>query len=90
MCCGHSVASSTDRTYKIDLVNQESREKFYLDRTVRAEAQKVKKPDRNWGQDKLKTSKASKVGEIQKLDKICTYKEFLTQKFNTFVLNRKI
>ncbi|MEG5138127.1 MULTISPECIES: hypothetical protein [unclassified Microcoleus] len=45
--------------------------KLYLDPTVRAEAQKVTNPDRNWGQDKLKTSKASKVGEIQKLDNIC-------------------
>jgi len=40
VCCQHSVASSTDRTHKIDLVNQESTEKFYLDRTVRAEAKK--------------------------------------------------
>ncbi|MEG4396793.1 hypothetical protein [Microcoleus sp. BROC3] len=44
MCCKHSVASSTDRTHKIDLVNQESTEKFYLDRTVRAEAKKSKPP----------------------------------------------
>jgi len=42
VCCQHSVASSTDRTHKIDLVNQESTEKFYLDRTVRAEAKKSK------------------------------------------------
>ncbi|MEG4809741.1 hypothetical protein QUA82_18625 [Microcoleus sp. F8-D3] len=63
VCCQHSVASSTDRTHKIDLVNQESTEKFYLDRTVRAEAKKSKPPIA-WGKDKLKTSKASKVGEI--------------------------
>jgi hypothetical protein len=44
VCCQHSVASSTDRTHKIDLVNQESTEKFYLDRTVRAEAKKSKPP----------------------------------------------
>jgi hypothetical protein len=44
VCCQHSVASSTDRTQKIDLVNQESTEKFYLDRTVRAEAKKSKPP----------------------------------------------
>ncbi|MEG4204924.1 hypothetical protein QUA20_13450 [Microcoleus sp. Pol7_A1] len=44
MCCQHSVASSTDRTHKIDLVNQESTEKFYLDRTVRAEAKKSQPP----------------------------------------------
>jgi hypothetical protein len=44
VCCQHSVASSTDRTHKIDLVNQESTEKFYLDRTVRAEAKKSKSP----------------------------------------------
>lgn len=45
--------------------------KLYLDRTVRAEAPQVKTPDRNGGQDKVKTSKASKVGEIQKLDRTC-------------------
>jgi hypothetical protein len=44
VCCQHSVASSTDRTHKIDLVNQESTEKFYLARTVRAEAKKSKPP----------------------------------------------
>ncbi|MEG4531930.1 hypothetical protein [Microcoleus sp. D2_18a_D3] len=41
--------------------------KLYLDRTVRAEANKSKPPIA-WGKDKLKTSKASKVGEIWKLD----------------------
>jgi hypothetical protein len=83
VCCGHSVASSTDRTRKIDLVNQESTDQVLFRPNGARGSQKVTNPDRNWGQDKLKTSKASKVGEIQKLDKICTYKEFLTQKINT-------
>ncbi len=83
MCWQHSVASSTDRTRKIDLVNQESTDKALLRPDGARGSQKVTNPDRNLGQDKLNTSKASKVGEIRKLDKICTYKEFLTQKINT-------
>ncbi|MEG4286904.1 hypothetical protein QUB68_27755 [Microcoleus sp. A006_D1] len=71
MCCRHSVASSTDRTHKIDLVNQESTDKVLFRSDGARRSQKVTNPDRNWGQDKLKTSKASKVGEIWKLDNIC-------------------
>ncbi|PSB26426.1 hypothetical protein C7B69_11655 [filamentous cyanobacterium Phorm 46] len=53
------------------LLIQESRNEVLFRSNGARRSQKVTNPDRNWGQDKLKTSKASKVGEIRKLDNIC-------------------
>ncbi|WP_293337843.1 hypothetical protein [Microcoleus sp. CAWBG58] len=52
-------------------VNQESIDKALFRSDGARRSPQVKNPDRNWGQDKLKTSKASKVGEIKKLDRTC-------------------
>ena len=89
MCCQHSVASSTDRTHKIDLVNQESTEKFYLDRTVRAEAKKSKPPIA-LGKRQTKNKQGFKGWRVLEAQEYLHLKEFLTQKVNTFVLRRKI
>ncbi|MEG4306343.1 hypothetical protein [Microcoleus sp. D3_18a_C4] len=89
MCCQHSVASSTDRTHKIDLVNQESTEKFYLDPTVRAEAKKSK-PSIALGKRQAKNNQGFKGWRDVEARSYLHLKEFLTQKVNTFVLKRKI
>ncbi|MBD1884013.1 hypothetical protein [Microcoleus vaginatus] len=89
MCCQHSVASSTDRTHKIDLVNQESTEKFYLDRTVRAEAKKSQ-PSIAWGIRQAKNNQGFKGWRDLEARSYLHLKEFLTQKVNTFVLRGKI
>lgn len=89
MCCQHSVASSTDRTQKIDLVNQESTEKFYLDRTVRAEANKSKPPIA-FGKRQAKNKQGFKGWRDLEAQEYLHLKEFLTQKVNTLVLRRKI
>ncbi|MEG4497240.1 hypothetical protein QUB05_08385 [Microcoleus sp. F10-C6] len=46
MCCQHNVASSTDRTHKIDLVNQESTDKALFRSNGARRSQEVKTPDR--------------------------------------------
>ncbi|WP_445312131.1 hypothetical protein [Microcoleus vaginatus] len=46
MCCQHSVASSTDRTHKIDLVNQESTDKALFSSDGARRSQEVTTLDR--------------------------------------------